>query len=239
MYSQEFLTHIKEAIFQPYFMADILSLHDDRLQAGEYRIQVRDYHKGIDLLVPTLNEEERQCLEEFEVLSKTIQEQYAMHGFIAGIYAGFRHIFTSARDIDAGYGRYVMNELMMAQNMPRNPKLYQAVLRRKEIYDLLAEGRVKDSNSPLVCISCYWDEMACSAGSLAFYIGYRAAHSITDRFGLMETDYASKTAKLLMLEHAFGYIETVAERDRRLERQANGTWEVDPQTEESELPDEE
>lgn len=223
MYTQTFLNQIEKAIFQPYFTKGILALQADRIEAGEYYAQVRDYQKGLASILPTFTVEEKPKFEEFESICRTIQEQYAFHGFVAGIYAGFRHIFTPHKEMDGGYNKYVMDELMSAKNMPRNQTLHHAVLARKEIYDILAEGRVKNSRSPLVSIACYWDEMACSAGSLAFYIGYRAAHSITDRFGLMETDYAAKIAKLLMLEHSFGYIETVAERDRRLERQANGS----------------
>lgn len=226
MFTHTFLEQVKEAIYQPYFMEGVLALHATRVEAGEYRTQIRDYEKGIELTLPTFSTEEKAKFVEYESTCMTIREQYAMHGFIAGIYAGFRHIFTPHKEIDGGYDRFVVDEVMMTKNLPRNQKLYRAVLKRKELYDVLAEGRVKNSNSPMVCIACYWDEMACSAGALAFYMGYRAAHSITDRFGLMETDYASRTAKLLMLEHAFGYIETVAERDRRLERQANGTWDT-------------
>lgn len=227
MYTHTFLEQVKDGVFQPNFMEGILALHEDRIAAGEYRTQVRDYERGLAATLPTLNEEEKALFEEYEGLYKTIREQYARHGFIAGIYAGFRHIFTPHHETDGGYDKYVMNEVMLADNMPRNQILYQAVLRKNEIYDVLAKGRVVDSYSPLVGIACYWDEMACSAGSLAFYMGYRAAHAITDRFGIMETNYEAKTAKLLMLEHAFGFVETVAERDRRMERQANGTWDID------------
>lgn len=227
MFTHTFLEQIPEAIYQPYFMEGILALHADRVEAGEYRTEIRDYQKSLEETLPTFNEEEKAKFDEYESICKTIREEHAKHGFMAGIYAGFRHIFTPFKEMDAGYDKYVMNEVMMMENLPRNQKLYQAVLKRNEIYGALAEGRVKDSYSPMVSISCYWDEMANSAGALAFYMGYRAAHSITDRFGLMETDYASKTAKLLMLEHAFGYTQTVAERDRRLERQANGTWDTD------------
>ena len=227
MYTHKFLEQVKDSIYQPNFMEGILALQADRIEAGDYRTQVRDYQRGLELLMPTLNDEEKEKFKEFESLCCTIREQYAKHGFMAGIYAGFRHIFTPCREIDGGYDKYVVNEVMMVENMPRNQILYQAVLKRKEIYDTLEEGRVKNSNSPLVCISCYWDEMACGAGSMAFYMEYRAAHAITDRFDRLETDYTAKTSKLLMLEKAFGYIETVAERDRRLERQANGTWDID------------
>lgn len=227
MYTHTFLEQVKDGLFQPYFMEGILALHADRIEAGEYRTQVRDYEKGLEVTLPTFNDEEKALFEEYEGLYKLIREQYAQHGFIAGIYAGFRHIFTPHHETDGGYNKYVMDELMLAENMPRNQALYQAVLKKNEIYDVLAKGRVQDSYSPLVGIACYWDEMACSAGSLAFYMGYRAAHAITDRFGVMETNYEAKTAKLLMLEHAFGYIETVAEKDRRMERQANGIWDAD------------
>lgn len=238
MFTHTFLDQVKEAIYQPYFMEGILALHASRVEAGEYGTQIRDYEKGLELTLPTLSEEEKAKFEEYESVCKTIREQHAMHGFIAGIYAGFRHIFTPFKEIDGGYDKYVVNEIMMMENLPRNQKLYQAVLRRNEIYGELAEGRVKNSYSPLVCISCYWEEMASSAGSLSFYMGYRAAHAITDRFGIMETDYASKTAKLLMLEHAFGYTQTVAERDRMLERQQNGTWDIDDETPEDDDDDE-
>ena len=227
MYTHTFLEQVKEGVFQPYFMEAVLALQADRVAAGEYRTEVRDYEKGLAATLPTLNGEEKELFEEFEALYKIIREQYAMHGFIAGIYAGFRHIFTPYNETEGGFHKYVTDELMLKENMPRNQTLYHAVLRKNDIYDTLARGRVEDSYSPLVAITCYWDEMACSAGSLAFYMGYRAAHSITDRFGIIETNYEAKTAKLLMLEHAFGYIETVAERDRRMERQANGTWDTD------------
>lgn len=227
MYTHTFLEQVKNGVFQPYFMEGILALQADRIATGEYSTQVRDYERGLSATLPTLNEEEKALFEEYERLYKMIREQYARHGFIAGIYAGFRHIFTPHHETDGGYDKYVMNELMLADNMPRNQTLYQAVLKKNEIYNVLAKGRVVDSYSPLVGIACYWDEMACSAGSLAFYMGYRAAHSITDRFGVMETNYEAKTSKLLMLEHAFGFIETVAEKDRRMERQANGTWDTD------------
>lgn len=238
MFTQDFLKQIKDAIYQPYFMEGILTLHKDRVEAGEYRIEIRDYNNGLEVLIPTLSDDEKTQFAEFEELCQAIQKQYALHGFLAGVYAGFRHAFTGAREVDAGYDKYVMNEVMMLPNMKRNQELYQAVVKRNKIYKVLAEGRVKDCNSPLVCISCYWDEMACSAGSIAFYCGYRAAGSITDRFGLMETDYIARTSKLLMLEHSFGYIETVAERDRRLERQQNGTWDIDDETPEDDDDDE-
>ena len=223
MHTHTFLEQVKDGVFRPYFMEGILALQADRIATGEYCTQVRDYKKGLEATLPTLNDEEKALFEEYEGLYKTIREQYAQHGFIAGIYAGFRHIFTPFHETDGGYNKYVMDELMVMYNIPRSQTLYQAVLKKNGIYEVLAKDRVEDSYSPLVGIACYWDEMACSAGSLAFYMGYRAAHSITDRFGVMETNYEAKTAKLLMLEHAFGFIETVAERDRRMECQANGT----------------
>ena len=227
MYTHTFLEQIKDGVFQSYFMEGILALQADRIAAGEYSTQVRDYEKGLEATLPTLSNEEKALFEEYEELYKTIREQYARHGFIAGIYAGFRHIFTPYHETDGGYDKYVMDEVMLTKNLPRHQTLYKAILKKNEIYEVLAKDRVVDSYSPLVGITCYWDEMASNAGSLAFYMGYRAAHSITDRFGIMETNYEAKTAKLLMLEHAFGLIETVAERDRRVERQANGTWDMD------------
>lgn len=222
MFIHTFLQQVKESIFQPPFMDSILEIHADNVAKGEYSIEIRDYNKSMPILLATLNEEEKKLLAEYEDICQSIRELWAQHGFIAGIYAGFRHIFTQARDMDAGYGKYVMDEMMMQANIPRHPELQNAVMRRHELYEQLAEGRVENCDSPMVCISCYWDEMASSAGAIAFYSGYRAAGSLADQFGLMETDYMERTSKLLMLEHAFGYIESVAERERRLEREQSG-----------------
>lgn len=227
MFTQVFLEQVKDAIFQPYFMEGVLAIHADKVSEGEYRTDIRDYNTAMEILVPTLKVEEKDMLAEYESICDTIRECYARHGFVAGIYAGFRHAFTPAKEIDAGYGKYVMDEVMKQPNMQRYQDLYLAVTRRNALYDILARGRVENCDSPIVCISCYWSEMACSAGSIAFYCGYRAAGSIIDRFGLMETDYMARTGKLLLLEHSFRYIETVAEKERRIERQKNGTWDTE------------
>lgn len=227
MFTQVFLNQIQDAIFKPFFMVGILEIHADKVSEGEYRTDIRDYNTAMETLVPLLNAEEKSLLTEYESICKTIRECYARHGFIAGIYAGFRHAFTPAKEIDAGYDKYVMDEVMKQPNMQRYHELYKAVTHKNKLYEMLAEGRAENCDSPMVCISCYWSEMACSAGSIGFYCGYRAAGSITDRFGLMETDYMGRMSKLLTLEHAFRYIETVAERERRMERQQNNTWDAD------------
>lgn len=117
MFTQDFLKQIEDAIYQPYFMEGILTLHKDRIEAGEYRIEIRDYNKGLEVLIPTLSDDEKNQFAEFEELCQAIQKQYALHGFLAGVYAGFRHAFTGAREVDAGYDKYVMNEVMMLPNI--------------------------------------------------------------------------------------------------------------------------
>lgn len=239
MFTQTFLEQIKDAIFQPYFMEGIRAIHEDQVAEGKFKRDIRDYSNGMAALKPTLSEEEMKLLAEYESICEQIREYHAHHAFIAGIYAGFKQIFTCSHSVDAGYHKYVSDEVDKLPNMKRYPELYKASIKRNEIYDKLAEGRVEDCDSPMVCISCYWGEMAASAAANAFYCGYRAASAITDRFGLSETNYEARVMKMLAFEHAFGYIESFSEMERRLERQQNGTWDCDDEDSAHEDPGEE
>lgn len=223
MFTHNFLNQIEEALFQSYFMKGIDELYAKRFEEGDYSVEAADYSKARAVLERALSSEKNELLRKYETICKEIGEYYVRHGFVAGIYAGFRHCFTIARDIDAGYDRYVMNEIMTQPNMQRHVEIYKTISLRNEIYNKLAEECVENCDSPIVCISCYWDEVASGKGELAFYCGYRAANAIADRFGLMETDYMQRMVKTLSLEHTFHYIETVAEMERRLERQQNCT----------------
>jgi len=223
MFTQDFLSQIEKAVFQPYFIEGIHAFFEDDIAAGKFKTEHDEYQEALAILLPSFSSEEHKTFQNYEAVCETIRTHYAQHEFLAGIYAGFKQIFTPDNAMDAGFHKYVTGEIGTQPNIQRYTEIYAAKNERNRLYALLAEGRVENCDSPIVCVSCYWDQAATSAGASAFYCGYRTASALTDRFGLMETDYMNRVVKLLAFEHSFGYIETFAEKERRIQREQSGS----------------
>lgn len=218
MTTNELLNKMQEAAFAPFYQEEINAIFNLDVSSGEYEREAQDYTNAMKHLTKKLDTDKLFLLSEYEDICQQIREFSARYGFIAGIFCGFKQIFTSDRAIDGGFNKYVVDDIALKPRMERHTENYANINKRNEVYSQIVDGADKHTHNKMVLIDCYWSQIAHSASLNGFYCGYRAAHSITDRVALMEYNYTDRISKQITMEHTLGYIESYSDKERRCER---------------------
>lgn len=219
MFTKDFLAQIERTAFGPLFHEEIRSIFQQDVAKGKFGNEGADYLDAMKLLRKQLSEEKRMYLSDFEAVSQQIREFSAEYGFVAGIYCGFRQLFTHDSAMDGGFQRYVAEDICMKPKMEHHAENFANVEKRNELYGKLTADEPETITEGMVVVSCYWSQASHSASLNGFYCGYRAALSIKDRIAPFEGDYMARVRKELAMEHQLGYIESYSEIERRLERE--------------------
>lgn len=230
MFTNDFLKQIEEAVFAPFFHEGIRSIFQQDVAAGKYGDEEKDYLNAMTVLKKKLSEEKMSLLYEYEAICQQIREFSAQHGFIAGIYCGFKQLFTDDHAIDGGFNKYVVEEIAWMPRMERHTSNYANIEKRNEIYGQIESEEPKLIGKKMVIVSCYWSQAAHSASLNAFYCGYRAALCIKDSIAPLEGNYIARIRKVLTMEHQLGYIESYAEIERRQDREQKAAAKAQAET---------
>lgn len=221
MLTKDFLSQIRSAAFAPYFHEEICQLFQAGVEKGDFGDQQKEYERAIKQLSAHLVPDKIQALAEYESTSMLIREYAASFGFTAGIYCGFKQIFTADREEDGGFFRHVVEEIAMRPRMERHHENYANMEKRNEAYDKITKGESEQIVDLMTIVCSYWDQVAHSASLNGFYCGYRAALSITFSVTPFNHYLSAVSSKLLTMEHRLGYIKSYSEIENELERNQN------------------
>lgn len=230
MFTKDFLKQIEAAAFGPFFHEEIRSIFQQDTADGKYGNEEKEYLAAMKVLQKKLSEEKLVLLGEYEAICQKIREFSAQHGFIAGIYCGFKQLFTEDDALDGGFDKYVVEEIAWKPRMERHAANYANIEKRNEIYGQIETNEPKAIGKKMVIVSCYWSQAAHSASLNAFYCGYRAALSIKDYIAPFEGNYMARIRKELAMEHHLGYIESYSEIERRREREQAAAKQIHPES---------
>ena len=219
MTTNELLTKMEEAAFAPFYQEEIKAIFDHDVSSGKFDAETRDYTNAMKYLSKKLDPEKLTLLSEYESICQQIREFSARYGFIAGIFCGFKQLFTPDRAIDGGFNKYVVEDIAWKPRMERHTANYANINKRNDLYSRIVDGADKRTHNGMVSVDCYWSQVAHSASLNGFYCGYRAAGSITDQVALMEHHYMDRISKQITMEHTLGYIESYSDIERRIERE--------------------
>lgn len=211
MATRELLKQVEDRVFQPYFYEEICAAFDRQVADGKYSAVEQAYQKGIGVLKKRLSGEKREFLDDFERVCQQLREASAKHGFVAGIYCGFKQCLTACRKADGGFYHYVM------ENRDRR-KTETEYDRQRELYKKLEQDSSGTTQKHLEAVYDYWEEVMYSASVHGFYCGYRAAQAIADAVAWGEGDYMDRLSKQITVEYAFGYIRSYAQIENAAER---------------------
>lgn len=219
MFTKDFLAQIERAAFGPLFHEEIRCIFQKDIAKAKFGSEGADYLDAMKLLQKQLSAEKQMLLNDYEAVGQQIREFSAEYGFTAGIYCGFRQLFTHDCAVDGGFQKYVVEDISMKPKMEHHADNYANIEKRNVLYGQLSADESEATIERLVAVSCYWSQAAHSASLNGFYFGYRAALSIKDRIAPFEGDYMARVCKQLAMEHQLGYIESYSETERRLERE--------------------
>lgn len=228
MFTKDFLAQIEQAAFGPFFHEEIRNIFEQDAAKGKYGSEKTEYLSAMKALRKKLADEKQTLLSEYEAVCQQIREFSAQHGFIAGMYCGFKQLFTLDSEIDGGFDKYVVQDIGWKPKMERHTANYANIEQRNQIYGQIEADEPESIGKKMVIVSCYWSQVAHSASLNAFYCGYRAALSIKDRIAPFEGDYTVRVRKELAMEHQLGYIESYSEIERRLEREQKAAVQSTP-----------
>lgn len=218
MYTKDFLSAIQSAVFAPYFYEEIRNLFQRDVEKGTFAKDQREYEQASAQLFSHLASEKQLALSEYESTCTLIREYSASFGFTAGIYCGFKQLFTSDRKEDGGFFQYVVDEIATWPRMERHRDLYANIQTRQALYTQITEPESKRTVDLMDIVCCYWDQAAHSASLNGFYCGYRAALGITFSVNPFDDHLSALASKLLTMEHRLGYIKSISEIENELER---------------------
>ena len=218
MLTKDFLSAIRSAVFAPYFHKEIHRQFQDSVEKGTFGKEQQEYEQALEQLRSRLTPEKRQALAEYESTSTRIREFSASFGFTAGIYCGFKQLFTADREEDGGYFSHVVDEIATRPRMERHQENYTNIEKRHEAYGKITERESEQTVELMTIICCYWDQVAHSASLNGFYCGYRAALGITFAVTPFNHYLAAVSNKLLTMEHHLGYIKSYSEIENELAR---------------------
>lgn len=219
MNTNELLTKMGDAAFGSLFQDEICAIFARDVEAGKYGSEEKDYIAAKKRLQKLLPEDKLTLLNEYEALCVQIREYSARYGFIAGMYCGFKQILTYDQEYDGGFNKYVVEDVAWMPKMQRHTQNYANINKRNEVRERIVDGETKKVSKAMVCVECYWSQVAHSASLNGFYCGYRAAGAVTDTVAMTENNYMRRVSKEITMEHALGYIESYAEMERRLARE--------------------
>lgn len=222
MNTNELLNKMGSSAFGPLFHEEICAIFARDAEAGKYGDEEKDYKAAIKQLHKLLPENKLSLLHAYEALCVQIRQYSAQYGFIAGMYCGFKQIFTFDQTYDGGFEKYVVEEIAWMPKMERHTENYANIEKRNTVHQQIIEGESKKVKKAMVPVECYWSQVAHSASLNGFYCGYRAASAVTDTVAMTENDYMRRVSKQITMEHALGYIESYAEMERRLDREKDG-----------------
>ena len=219
MTTNELLAKMEEAVFAPFYQEEIKAIFNHDVSSGKFESETQDYTNAMKHLSKKLDPDKLALLSEYESLCQQIREFSARYGFIAGIFCGFKQLFTPDRAIDGGFNKYVVEDIAWKPRMERHTANYANINKRNDVYSQIVDGADKRIHNSMVSVDCYWSQVAHSASLNGFYCGYRAAGSITDYVALMEHHYMDRISKQITMEHTLGYIESYSDIERRIERE--------------------
>lgn len=218
MLTKDFLSAIQAAVFAPYFHEEIRNQFQANVEKGTFAKEQQEYEQASALLCVGLTPEKRQALSEYEYISTLIREFSASFGFTAGIYCGFKQLFTLDREEDGGFFSHVVDEIATRPRMECHHENYANLQKRHELYTRIIESESEQTVDLMTIICCYWDQAAHSASLNGFYCGYRAALGITFTVTPFNHSLSAVSSKLLTMEHRLGYIKSFSEIENELER---------------------
>lgn len=221
MLTKEFLSAIHSAVFAPYFHEEIRSQFHADVERGSFTKEQQEYEQASTQLRTVLTPEKQKALSEYESTSTLIREYSASFGFTAGIYCGFKQLFTADREEDGGFYSHVVDEIATRPRMERHQENNANVEKRHDLYARITEGESKQTADLMTIICCYWDQAAHSASLNGFYCGYRAALGITFTVTPFNHYLPEVSSKLLNMEYRLGYIKSYSEIENELERKRN------------------
>ena len=218
MLTKDFLSEIRSAAFAPYFHEEIHQQFRTDVEKGRFAELQQEYERASVQLHACLTPERLQVLSEYEDASTQICKFSASFGFTAGIYCGFKQLFTVDREEDGGFYSHVVDEIATRPRMELHRENYANMEKRNEEYDKITEGECEQIVDLMTSICCYWDQAAHSASLNGFYCGYRAALDITFSINPFNYYLPAISSKLLTMEHRLGYIKSYSEIENELER---------------------
>lgn len=221
MLTKDFLSEIQSAVFAPYFHEEIKKQFQADVEKGTFAKEQQEYELALAQLSTHLTPEKRKALSEYENTGTLIREFSASFGFTAGIYCGFKQLFTLDREEDGGFYNHVVDEIATRPRMERHHENYANLQKRNELYTRIIETENEQIVDLMTTICCYWDQVAHSASLNGFYCGYRAALSITFAVTPFNHYLSAVSSKLLTMEHRLGYIKSYSEIENELERKRN------------------
>lgn len=216
MYTKNFLSAIHSAVFAPYFHEEICRQFQDNVEKGIFGKEQQEYEQASEQLRHRLTPEKQRALAEYESTSILIREYSASFGFTAGIYCGFKQLFTADSEEDGGFFSHVVDEIATHPRMERHQENYTNLEKRYEAYCNITEGEREQTVELMTIICCYWDQVAHSASLNGFYCGYRAALGITFSVTPFNHYLPAVSSKLLTMEHRLGYIKSYSEIENEL-----------------------
>lgn len=218
MFTKDFLSTIRSASFAPYFHEEIRRQFQTDVKKGTFAELQQEYEQALEQLRASLTTDRQQALSEYESTSTRIREYSASFGFTAGIYCGFKQLFTVDREEDGGFYSHVVDEIAVRPRMERHHENYANVEKRHELYERITADGNEHTVELMTSICCYWDQAAHSASLNAFYCGYRAAFGITFTVTPFSHNLSLVSSKLLAMEHRLGYIKSFSEIENELEQ---------------------
>lgn len=221
MLTKDFLSEIRSASFAPYFHEEIARQFQAGLSKGDFGSLQQEYVQASKQLSTQLAPDKLQALADYKSTSTRIREYSASFGFTAGIYCGFKQLFTTDREEDGGFFSHVVDEIAMRPRMERHSENYANMEKRHEVYNKITEGEGERIVELMTIVCCYWDQVTHSASLNGFYCGYRAALSITSTVAPFNPYMSAVSSKLLVMEHSLGYIKSYSEIENELERKLN------------------
>lgn len=221
MLTKDFLSAIQSAVFAPYFHEEIRNQFQADVKKGTFEKEQHEYELALAQLSARLTPEKRKVLSEYENTSTLIREFSASFGFTAGIYCGFKQLFTLDREEDGGFFSHVVDEIATRPRMEYHYENYANLQKRHELYTRIIESESEQIVDLMTIICCYWDQAVHSASLNGFYCGYRAALGITFTVTPFNHSLSTVSSKLLTMEHRLGYIKSFPEIENELERKQN------------------
>ena len=218
MLTKDFLVKIRSAVFDSYFHEEIQQQFQADVENARFTEIQQEYERASVELSAYLTPERQQTLSEYEDTSKQICKFSASFGFTAGIYCGFKQLFTVDREEDGGFYSHVVDEIATRPRMELHRENYANMEKRNGAYDKITEDESEHIVNLMTSICCYWDQAAHSASLNGFYCGYRAALGITFSVTPFNHYLSAVSSKLLTMEHRLGYIKSYSEIENELER---------------------
>ena len=130
MLIKDFLSEIRFATFAPYFHEEIAQQFQAGVAKGYFGDQQEEYEQASKQLSTQLEPDKLQALADYENISTRIREYSASFGFTAGIYCGFKQLFTADREGDGGFFSHVVDEIAMHPRMERHSENYANMEKR-------------------------------------------------------------------------------------------------------------